>query len=314
MPRSTENYSQAAATQILKDCGLQLRVEHQLDARGRVFKARDPYSKLYRCVKILDFSRATRQRLEALRRIDDHEQIVPGIIEVRRSGEKLVLVSKWIQGHPLRQYLRASHTGHHAGISLHQCLMMFCVFANHLSSLHRAGFIVHGDIKPENLLISKRRTWKLVLIDFGSSWNAEQTIHRHAGDGITPVYAAPECQSPSGIEANYLSDQFSASVVLFEMLTGEIPYARLGGTVGNKSIDLEIPSSMLSDKTPYPQPLLKQVDTLVCQGLRLNPDERFAGSRDWPNAAYRAAELLKPTRSTAPAVSWSERLQSLWRR
>ncbi len=305
---------QTTASQLLRECRLQLVIERQLDARGRVFLAKDRYAKLQRCVKILDYSAASKRQLESLRRVDGHQQIVPNIIEVRRAKDKLVLVSNWIVGHSLRQYLRAANTGHHSGISLHQSLVMFRVFASQLSSLHRSGFVVHGDIKPDNILISKGATWRMMLVDFGSSWNAERTINRDEGDGVTPVYAAPECQTPHARAANYLSDQFSASVVMYEILTGDIPYDRLGGTVGTKSITLQKPSEQLLDRAPYPKQLVKKVDALICQGLSVDPGKRFVGHRDWQNAAYEAAALLQPTHGSSTHRNWVDRLQAMWRK
>ena len=172
---------------------------------------------------------------------------------------------------------------------------------------------MHGDIKPENIVIAKRRTWKMMLVDFGSSWGAERSMHRDRGDGVTPVYAAPECQSKDSKSANYLSDQFSASVVLFEMLTGEIPYARLGGAVGNKPIGLENPSEMLLDKTRYPQQVLANVDELIHRGLSLEPSQRFTGSREWCSAAYRAVDSLNRNNNAQPSgMSLKDRWKILW--
>ena len=183
---------------------------------------------------LLPWNSATEQRLEAIRRVDDHELLVPGIILIHQHGDQLILVTKWIDGHSLRTYLRANSNKKH-NLGLHQSVILIRKFVYGLSALHRAGFIVHGDIKPENIIVSRRgEGWRPMLVDFGSSWAAEVTRRRKLGDGITPVYAAPECQNPAENKGNWLSDQFSATVMFYERLTGEIPFDGLGGTVGKR--------------------------------------------------------------------------------
>lgn len=261
---------------------------------------------MHRSVRLLERSGATQQRIDVLRRIDDHEELIPGIIEVRNSGSFLVLVQKWLKGRSLRDYIRAGMRGSQPGISAHQCVMMFRVFALHLSALHRGGFVVHGDIKPDNILIVKKRVWRMMLVDFGSSWTSETSQDRRMGDGITPVYSAPECQCELG-PGNYLSDQFSASVTFYEMLTGEIPYDRFGGAVGDRDIGLQPPSEIRLDQTNYPGSFLDHLDSVLKQGLNLKPDDRFPKDREWEREMAKMVRLLAPAGKSNAKWDWIRR-------
>ena len=85
----------------------------------------------------------------------------------------------------------------------------------------------HGDIQPANVIVTSHSS-RLQLIDFGSAWTSDWTTRRTEGDGHHRCYAAPELQAGS-IPVTLAGDQFSVSVLLFELLTQQLPYGGLGG-------------------------------------------------------------------------------------
>lgn len=93
-------------------------------------------------------------------------------------------------------------------------------------TLQRQG-IYHADIKPENIILGS--DCRVTLIDFGSAWiNGYQELdlaqtHYHPRGDLN--YLAPECHA--GGKPSMLSEQFSVAVVIYEMLTGSLPYPRL---------------------------------------------------------------------------------------
>ena len=101
--------------------------------------------------------------------------------------------------------------------------------AHALRHLHHRKNIIHGDVKPANLILTKRTS--LVLIDYGSAWPGERTTQRGGGDGFSPAYAAPELVRGNAA-VDWRADQFSVGVILYELLTGKLPFGGLGGSVG----------------------------------------------------------------------------------
>ena len=88
-----------------------------------------------------------------------------------------------------------------------------------LSALHREG-IVHGDIKPSNIML--KRTGNAKIVDIGSAFEMDNLPPMRT---CTPAYAAPEVLE--GGEASPRSDLASLGYVLIEMLSGQPPFAGL---------------------------------------------------------------------------------------
>ena len=90
-----------------------------------------------------------------------------------------------------------------------------------LAALHREG-IVHGDIKPSNIML--KRTGNTKIVDIGSAFDKDAPPSRRT---CTPTYAAPEILE--GAECTPRSDLASLGYVLIEMLSGRPPFAGVTG-------------------------------------------------------------------------------------
>ncbi len=157
-----------------------------------------------------------------------------------------------------------------------------------LASAHRDG-LVHRDVKPENVLIS--RTGAVKVADFGLVTAAAQAAHTGAATATgaimgTPAYLAPE-QVASGA-ADARSDVYAAGILLYEMLTGAPPFS--GDTplaVAYQHVNSEVPPP--SARTPGIPPA---VDDLVALATRRDPDARPLDAGDLALAVRRVrAEL-----------------------
>src|SRR5207247_711917 len=93
--------------------------------------------------------------------------------------------------------------------SAHEGFRILRGLAHCVSQLHNHTNCVHGDVKPENIILA-RHPERAVLIDFGSAWTAERTARRVAGDGHTEPYAAPE-QHRGDVAVDFRADQFAVS-------------------------------------------------------------------------------------------------------
>jgi serine/threonine protein kinase len=123
-----------------------------------------------------------------------------------------------------------------------------------------------------------------MLVDFGSAWTLERTAARVSGDGLTACYASPE-QHRGAAFVDFRSDQFSAAVIAYELLTHRLPYDGLGGKAGREDYraafahTLIPPSRLSQDEDRLPREFWERLDHVLLCALVLDPDQRFATRR-----------------------------------
>ncbi|REJ87812.1 MAG: hypothetical protein DWQ34_24525 [Planctomycetota bacterium] len=294
--------------------GRKYLVLENLSRRGavRVFDPQAGPHGDYRVLYRLPHSRATQQTIETLRRLGGPtaNRNFPFITDCVRDGGELFVVMSWVWGTDLRMLLRSIRSGESSRPSVPEMARLFRGLAHGLSHFHRHAALVHGDLSPANLILTSRPT-QLVLIDFGSAWPVEQTATRNAGDGITFPYAAPERIHAHASE-DFRSDQFSLAVIAYELLTLEIPYDGLGGRAelpmaGKKSAGQLIPPSKCLPRRQrrVPSDSLQLLDTVLCQSLRLHPDERFLTPGAWLDAWDRLYFSLREGSRLSRREKWS---------
>jgi hypothetical protein len=146
--------------------------------------------------------------------------------EVARGRSAVFLTMELLEGETLSQKLRRE-----GALTERQALPLIRQMVAALAAAHQAG-VVHGDFKSANVMIVPREGWspRAVVTDFGLArrlapgrgqtlLSASQTIP--AGYG-TPAYMSPE--QIQGGKASRAADVYALGVVLYEMLTGELPY------------------------------------------------------------------------------------------
>ncbi|MBI4910089.1 MAG: serine/threonine-protein kinase [Acidobacteria bacterium] len=144
----------------------------------------------------------------------------PGVVRLLDFGEHAgfsYLVMEYFSGKTLREYLRETPAGRTGPAAL------IPQFLSALSAVHRAG-LVHGDLKPENLMVNEAGLLKLV--DFGLATQVSPSALRATvaefGLAGTIAYAAPE--RIRGEAPSPAADVFAAGSILYEMLTGRQLY------------------------------------------------------------------------------------------
>lgn len=141
-----------------------------------------------------------------------HPSIVP-IFDVGREAGKVFIVSEFVEGGNLTEQIKRSKP------SEAQAIRWISDIADALHYAHSEG-VIHRDIKPANILIDHHG--RALLADFGIAQSANKT-GRFAPSIGTLRYMAPE--QLEGKEVDQRSDVYSLGVVLYELLTGELPYS-----------------------------------------------------------------------------------------
>lgn len=182
----------------------------------------------------------------------------PGIVAVFQSGTaqdgRLYFVMEHVDGTTLFDLI---HGGH---LTVSQALEIVKQICEALAYAHEEG-VVHRDIKPANILVDKKGRVKIA--DFGlaklarsSQGEAASLMHTQTGHIMgTPDYAAPE-QMRGGVEVDHRADIYSLGVMLYEMLTGQVPRG------------LFVPPS---EKTGTDV----RLDKVVLRALHENPERRY---------------------------------------
>jgi eukaryotic-like serine/threonine-protein kinase len=207
-----------------------------------------------------------------------HPNVVPTLDVVASKGE-LFLVMEYVRGEALSRLARAAKSGGHR-VPLPIVLRVIGDAMQGLHAAHEARDergvslqIVHRDVTPQNIMVGADGVGR--LLDFGVAKAAGRAHTTQEGQIKGKLaYMAPEQLTGTGVSRQ--TDVYSASVVLWEMLSGERLFA--GGSetdVIAKLLkrDIRRPSELVSGIPPA-------LDDVVMRGLAHDPEERFPTARD----------------------------------
>ena len=154
-----------------------------------------------------------------------------------------------------------------------------------LGHLHERG-VVHRDVKSDNVLfVDESETPSVKLIDLGiaklpdDTFTPETVKLTAAGMTLgTPAYIAPEQAIAQTVDGR--ADLYSTSVLLFEMLTGKLPF-RAGDMVTLLTMHVSTTPPLVSELVPKPLPMADAIDELVDRGLTKTPRERYRDADEY---------------------------------
>ncbi|OFN33171.1 protein kinase [Corynebacterium sp. HMSC072A04] len=281
-----------------------LNVGDILEGRYRIDQpiARGGMSTVYRCVdmrlgravaaKVMDeryhddpvFVTRFKREARAMAQLS-HPNLV-AVHDFSADGLPIYLIMELITGGTLRELLaeRGPMPPHAAAGVMHSVLAG-------LSEVHRAG-LVHRDIKPDNVLITDNHRVKVG--DFGLVRSAKAE-HDSSGQIVGTVsYLSPE--QVTGADITPASDVYSAGIVLFELLTGTVPFhgdTPLAHATARVHADVVAPSSRIEGV-----PML--FDALVATATARNPAERFADAGEFLDALDDVSRELQLPQFTVP--------------
>ncbi|MEJ2749129.1 MAG: protein kinase [Anaerolineae bacterium] len=212
----------------------------------------------------------------------------PNIVTVHDIGQdhnRYYIVMEYVEGHTLKQMIR-QYNQNQALMPVGRALDLAVQICAGIGYAHRAN-LVHCDVKPQNVLVT--RDDRVKVADFGIARAiSEATLGQHASQVWgTPQYFSPE--QAAGQPATPASDVYSIGVILFEMLTGQLPFSGDTPTaLALKHLQEEPPAVM--DINPAISPQLSQI---VQKVLAKEPSNRYrtAGQYGRILSAYRQRSL-----------------------
>jgi hypothetical protein len=251
---------------------------------GRVYRAHDPELdrvvavKVPRCdgtsVTPTQVSRFLREARAAAR--VRHAHVCP-IHDVGVYQGQPYVVMAFVEGQSLAQRLKE----HGRYEDCRQAVRLVCQVAEALEAVHAHG-IVHRDLKPGNILLDK--AGQPLVTDFGLACLADDAEHLTAEGAVmgTPAYMAPEQVDPTVGAVGPHSDVHSLGVVLYQLLTGRLPYQ---GTV--PSILHQIANAAPPTPACFRPELPPALVALVQKAMARQPADRYPSARAFAEALNR---------------------------
>lgn len=199
------------------------------------------------------------------------------VFDVGQIDGQHYIAMDYVQGHPLSNYIESDKA-----TSQKTCATIIRKIAIALEEAHQLG-IIHRDIKPANIMINQRN--EPIVMDFGLALrdsNEFDSRITHAGTLIgSPAYMSPEQVSGKAEELGHLTDVYSLGVVLFELVSGELPFKGRGTMMSLFSDILTAPAPKLDSVRKDAD--LKLVE--ICdKAIQKIPEKRFSSMKEFSDA------------------------------
>ena len=258
-------------------------------AMGEVYRARDTRLGRTVAIKVLaadiagDPARRERFLSEARATAALSHPNIAALYEIGEDQGQVFLAFEFVPGETLKSVIGGRPLNPRRAVDL------AVQIADALADAQAEG-IVHRDIKPDNIIVTPRGNAK--ILDFGlATWTAGGAQREHAAQAATIMaagsatvlgtvaYMSPE--QALGERVDQRTDIFSLGIVLFEMLTGKLPFTGTSAT----ALTLQIVQAAAPAPTAVNKSLPREVDAIVLKALAKSLDQRYE------SAATLAAEL-----------------------
>ncbi len=254
-------------------------------AMGTVYRATDSQTSQEVALKVISGELSINPEMlerfkregEALRQLK-HPNIV-GFLDAFEYEEQYVIVMEYISGGSLHELIKQG------ALPVERAQQIALDLCDALIRAHRLN-IIHRDLKPENVLITADGIPKLA--DFGVARLNEGTRMTRSGTQVgTPYYMAPEAWEGKNLDAQ--ADIWSLGVVLFEMLTGQVPFGGDTGPAVMNKVFTSQPPDLKRMRSETPSGLAKIVSRMLTRDKK----------RRYPTMREVAVDLERGQRATS---------------
>jgi predicted Ser/Thr protein kinase len=248
--------------------GLQVEKLIARGGMGVVYRARQPVSNRSVALKILPRSLAAEEEFRL--RFDREARALAGLshpnivnlYDYGIDGDLMFLIMEYVDGVSLRHHMRERR------ITPERAVQVALELCQALQFAHREG-VIHRDIKPENVLLDGAGRVKLTDFGLAKRINTDSTQLTQTNYAVgTPHYMAPE-QLEQPTEIDQRVDVYSMGVLLYEMLTRELPIGRFPPPSSKQGVD-------------------ERLDDVVGRCLEKNPAARYPGVAELKTALAEA--------------------------
>ena len=214
----------------------------------------------------------------------------PGVVKVlpQEDPSRLYMVMEWVEGHLLRNILDDEKK-----LPPERATRIALGICEALEYIHNSG-VIHRDLKPENIMVDNEDRIKLIDFGLAGSVAGRRLTFRHITKSMgTPDYISPE--QVRGARGDGRSDVYSLGIILYEMLTGQVPFRGPNALVAmNQRLvnDPEPPSHFDAAITP-------ELQEILWRALERDPRLRY------PSARHFALDLRHPEQVAVPSTTKS---------